>query len=83
MLCTHYILGFQPLTHQVHVGAGVIDPDYTEKVKVLLINAAPSYHYIKSGDRIAQLILEKVSLPILKRVNELPPTRRGEHGCGF
>ena len=68
---------------QVHVGAGVIDPDYTGEVKVLLINAASCYHYIKRGDPIAQLILEKVSLPILKRVDELPPTRRGEHGCGF
>ena len=71
------------MIHQVHVGAGVIDHDYTGEVKVLLINAAPCYHYIKRGDPVAQLILEKVSLPTLKRVDELPPTRRGEHGCGF
>ena len=71
------------MIHQVHIGAGVIDPDYTGEVKVLLINAAPCYHYIRRGDPIAQLILEKVSLPILKRVGKLPPTRRGEHGCGF
>ena len=71
------------MIHQVHVGVGVIDPDYTGEVKILLINAAPYYHYIKKGDPIAQLILEKVSLPILRRVNELPPTKRGEYGCGF
>ena len=71
------------MVHQVHVGAGVIDPDCTGEVKILLINAAPCYHYIKRGDPIAQLILEKVSLPILKRVDELPLTTRGEHGCGF
>ena len=71
------------MVHQVNVGAGVIDPDYMGEVKVLLINAAPCYHYIKRGDPIAQLILEKVSLPILKRVDELPPTKGGEHGCGF
>ena len=59
------------MVHQVHVGAGVIDPDYTGEVKVLLINAAPG-----------QLILEKVSLPILRKVDELPPTQRGEHGFG-
>ena len=63
--------------------SGVIDPDYTREVKVLLINAAPCYHYTKRGDPIAQLILEKVSLPILKRVDDLPPTKRGVHGCGF
>ena len=71
------------MIHQVHVWAGVIDPDYTGEVKVLLINAAPCYHHIKRRDPIAQLILEKVSLPTLKRVDELPPTKRGEHGCGF
>ena len=70
------------MIHQVHVVAAVIDPDYTAEVKILLINAAPCYHYIKRGDPIAQLILEKVSLPILKRVDELPPTKRGEHCCG-
>ena len=62
------------MVHQVHVGAGVIDPDYTGEVKVLLINEAPCHHYIKRGDPIAQLILEKVSLPILRKVDELPPT---------
>ena len=71
------------MIHHVHVGAGVLDPDYTGEVKILLINAAQCYHYIKRGDPIAQLILEKISLPILKRVDELPPTKRGEHGCGF
>ena len=33
------------MIHQVHVGAGVVDPDYTE-VKVLLINAAMQHHVI-------------------------------------
>ena len=70
------------MIHQVHVGTGVIDPDYTGEVKILLINVAPCFHYIKRGDAIAQMILEKVSLPVLKRVDELPPTQRGEHGCG-
>ena len=58
------------------MGAGVIDPDYTGEVKVLLINTAPHAHSIIRGDPIAQLILEKGSLPILKRVNKLSPTTR-------
>ena len=70
------------MIHQVHVGAGDIDPDYTGEVKILLINVALCYHYIKRGGPIAQLVLEKVSLPILRRVDELLLTRRGEHGCG-
>ena len=64
------------ILHHLHVGAGVIE------IKVLLTNTAPHAHSIVRGDPIAQLILEKVSLPILKRVKELPPTTRGEQGCG-
>ena len=71
------------ILHQLHVGAGVIDPDYTGEIMVLLINTASRVHPIKRGDPIAQLILEKVSIPILREVKELPPTTRGAHGCGF
>ena len=70
------------ILHHLHVGVGVIDPDYTGEIKVLLTNTAPRAHSIVRGDPIDQLILEKVSLPILKRVRELPPTARGEQGCG-
>ena len=68
--------------HHLHVGAGVIDPDYTGEIKVLLMNTAPHAHSIIRGDSIAQLILEKVSLPVLKMVKELPPTAIGAQGCG-
>ena len=71
------------ILHQLHVGAGVIDPDYTGEIMVLLINTASHVHPINRGDPIAQLILEQVSIPILREVKELPPTTRGAHGCGF
>ena len=71
------------ILHQLHVGAGVIDPDYMVEIMVLLINTASRVHSIKKGDPIAQLILEKVSVPILREVQQLPPTTRGTHGCGF
>ena len=45
------------ILHQLHVGAGVIDPDYTGEIMVLLINTASCLHPIKRGDPIAQLIL--------------------------
>ena len=70
------------ILHHLHVGVEVIDPDYTGEIKVFLTNTAPRAHSIVRGDPIAQLILEKVSLPILKRVKKLPPTARGEQGCG-
>ena len=71
------------ILHQLHVGAGVIDPDYTGEIMVLLINTASRVHPIIKGDPIAHLILEKVSIPLLREVKELPPTTRGAHGCGF
>ena len=71
------------ILHQLHVGAGVIDPDYTGEIMVLMINAAPRVYSIKKGDPIAQLILEKVSIPILREMKELPPSVRGAQGCGF
>ena len=74
--------GLAILRH-LHVGAGVIDPDYTGEIKVLLTNTAPCAHSIVRGDPIAQLILEKVSLPILKRVKELPPTAGGDRAVAL
>ena len=71
------------ILHQLHVGAGVKDPDYTGEIMVLLINTASHVHPINRGDPIAQLILEKVSIPIFRELKELPPTTRGAHGCGF
>ena len=71
------------ILHQLHVGAGVIDPDYTGEIMVLLINTASLVHHITKGAPIAQLILEKISIPILKEVKELSPTTRGAQGCGF
>ena len=70
------------ILHQLHVGAGVIDADYTGEIMVLLINTAPCVYNIAKGAHIAQLILEKISIPLLKEVKELPPTIRGAQGCG-
>ena len=71
------------ILHQLHVGVGVIEPDYTGEIMVLLINTASHVHHIIRGDPIAQLIVEKISIPMLKEIKELPPTARGAHGCGF
>ena len=68
--------------HEIRIGAGVIDPDYIGEIKILLINDSKHYYQVKWGDAIAQLILEKASIPTLKQVKELPTTDRGERGCG-
>ena len=70
------------IQNQVHVGTGIIDPDYTGEIKVLLINNSKHYYQVKEGEAIGQLILEKACIPILRQVKELPTTERGDRGCG-
>lgn len=45
------------------VGAGVIDYGYTNRIKVILFNHTDIDYEVKSGDRIAQLIFEKIYIP--------------------
>jgi deoxyuridine 5'-triphosphate nucleotidohydrolase len=48
--------------HMIDVGAGVIDSDYRGEIKVVLFNHGLEDFKITAGDRIAQLILEKISM---------------------
>ena len=47
--------------HHLAVGAGVIDADYLGNVKVLLFNRGTLDFHVSKCDRIAQLLLERVS----------------------
>lgn len=64
---------------------GTIDADYRGEVMVLLtlIGRAPgSVVKISEGDRIAQLVVQKVELPEIEVVEELSETSRGAGGFG-
>ena len=66
----------------IDVGAGVIDSDYTGRVKILLINTLDTPFEIEYGDRIAQLILERNNTPVTEVVTEIAETARGTAGFG-
>jgi len=68
--------------HHIDVGAGVIDQDYTGNVGVVLFNHAAVDFEIKKGDRVAQLICEKIEYPEIEEVTSLNSTERGEGGFG-
>jgi dUTP pyrophosphatase len=68
--------------NMIGVGAGVIDVDYRGEVKVLLFNHGPQSFLVKGGDRIAQLLLEKIKNTDTKEVEELDETSRGSQGFG-
>jgi deoxyuridine 5'-triphosphate nucleotidohydrolase len=72
------------LRYSVDVLAGIIDADYQGEVFVLLINHGTEEFRITRGDRIAQLIVERILFPTLiedENISEIP-TERGTHGLG-
>ena len=62
---------------------GTIDAGYRGELKVCLINLDPTNAVeIAKGDRIAQLVVQKVELSPLVEVDELDETERGAGGHG-
>ena len=62
---------------------GLIDSGYRGELKVLLINTAPNEIFeINKGERIAQLVIQKVEECNFQEVEELPDSERGETGFG-
>ena len=68
--------------NHLDVGAGVVDADYRGNVGVVLFNHGDTDFEVAPGDRIAQLILEKVDMAVVEEVAELPDTARGAGGFG-
>jgi dUTP pyrophosphatase len=68
--------------HGIHIGAGVIDPDYMGEVKVAMFNLGINPVLFKKGDRIAQLILERCETPDVQEIEILVSTMRGDGGFG-
>jgi dUTP pyrophosphatase len=69
--------------NHIDVGAGVVDADYRGNVGVVLFNFSDSDFSVSTGDRVAQLILEKIHVGAeVVETDELPSTSRGEGGFG-
>jgi dUTP pyrophosphatase len=68
--------------HCINVGAGVIDPDYTGEIKVVLFNHGDKDFEVKKGDRIAQLVLERCETPPIEEISIVEDTERGSGGFG-
>lgn len=61
--------------------AGVIDPSYRGEIKIILI-VHTNPMTICHGDRVAQLVLERVETPAVEDVQSLDDTARGAGGFG-
>ncbi len=61
---------------------GTIDADYRGEIGVIAINWGKKSFTIKRGDRIAQVVINKISRARVEEVNELDHTKRGKGGFG-
>lgn len=61
---------------------GTIDADYRGEVKIALINLGKAPYLIRRGDRIAQMVIKKVTQARFVVVEELDDTKRGAGGFG-
>ena len=66
----------------MHVGARVIDSDYRGELGVMLFNFGDKDFVVNMGDRIVQLIFEKIKTHKIKETNELEGTGRGTGSYG-
>ena len=62
---------------------GLVDAGYRGEMAIIMINTdkRESFH-IKRGDRIAQLVIQKVEAVVPRKVDELDDTSRGSGGFG-
>lgn len=61
---------------------GTIDADYRGEVKIPCINLGPDTYTIRRGDRIAQMIVQRVYQAVCRLVDSLDETARNDGGFG-
>jgi len=61
---------------------GTVDADYRGEVGVILMNHSQDDLVVKRGDRIAQMIINKIERIAFDEVDVLPETGRGAGGFG-
>jgi dUTP pyrophosphatase len=61
---------------------GTIDSDYRGEIKIILINLSGDVQVIEPGDRIAQIVVQKVERASLVTASELSGTHRSDGGFG-
>jgi dUTP pyrophosphatase len=68
--------------HGIDTLAGVIDSDYRGEVRVVLVNHGAEPFEIQPGDRVAQLLVQRVERATFHRADALAGTTRGAGGFG-
>ena len=68
--------------YELEVKVGVIDPDFTGNIGVVLKNNSNQPIERTADEQITQLLFIKIATPILVQVTSLARTERGEYGFG-
>lgn len=68
--------------HGIDTLAGVIDSDYRGEVKVVLVNHGDEPFAIAKGDRVAQLLIQRVERAAFRASDDIAETGRGSGGFG-
>jgi dUTP pyrophosphatase len=62
---------------------GTVDAGYRGEIRVTLLNTDPDHPVrFQRGDRIAQLVIQRVAIPVFCEVQALPGSARGDGGFG-
>jgi len=64
------------------IGAGVIDADYTGNIGIIVFNFGENDYNVKQGEKIAQLIVQKIFYPKIIEVKQINETIRNNRGFG-
>ncbi len=61
---------------------GTVDADYRGEIGVILVNLGQGPVTVRRGDRIAQLVIQRLPVTELVEVDTLPDSERGPGGFG-
>ena len=70
------------LKNGIKTMAGVIDSGYRGEIGIVLANLSDQDYKIEKGQKIAQMLIQKVERMEIKEVKELSETKRGADGFG-
>lgn len=61
---------------------GVIDAGYRGEIKITILNTSKKIYQIKKGDKIAQILIQKIEHPKIIEADELSNAERNDKGFG-
>ncbi len=70
------------LKREIKTMGGVIDSNYRGEISVIIKNLSKQDYKINKGDKIAQMLIQKVEYPTIEEVSKLDDTDRGDGGFG-